>query len=118
MAVGQKQIDDDPLNRLIDRAVQAQTRLLLNYIESTREQMLTDVTRLITEEFGGDQLYIGKRSSDKNSARDLAIWQDAQPVAEGGKGLSLRALGKKYHLGKSRIAEVLETIDAEKRTEG
>ena len=113
MVIEQKQIDDDPLNRLIDRAVQAQTRLLLNYIESTRGQMMADVAHLIKEEFGGDQLYIGKGPSDKNHARDLAIWRDAQPVARGGQGLSLRALGKKYHLGKSRIAEVLATIKEE-----
>lgn len=115
MAIEQKQIDDDPLNRLIDRAVQAQTRLLLNYIESTREQMLTDVARIIKEEFCGDQLYIGKGVAEKNRARDIAIWRDSKPVAAGGQGLSLRALGKKYHLGKSRIAEVLERIEVEMR---
>lgn len=115
MAIDEKQIDDNPLNRLIDRAVQAQTRLLLNYIESTRGQMMADVARIIQEEFCGDQLYIGKGVAEKNRARDLAIWHDAQPVAAGGRCLSLRALGKKYYLGKSRIAEVLARIDAEMR---
>jgi Mor family transcriptional regulator len=113
VAVKEKHIDDDPLSRLLDRAVQAQTRLLLSYIENSREQARIDMARMIRDEFGGDQVYFGKGVAEKNHARDMAIWSDARPVSEGGQGLSLRALGKKYHLGKSRIAEVLTTIDAE-----
>lgn len=113
MAVDEKQIDDNPLKRLIDRAVQAQTRLLLNYIESTRAQMIADVARIIQDEFCGDQLYIDKGAAEKNRARDLAIWHDAQPVAAGGHGLSLRALGKKYYFSKSGIAKALARIEIE-----
>lgn len=106
-----EKIDDDPVTRIVDRAVQAQTRLLVVYMNGMREQIRQEVKREVQAEFGGDRTYICKGSADRNRQRDEAIRRDARPVAEGGMGLSLRALGSKYHMSKSRIAEVLAAGD-------
>lgn len=107
MAVG----NDDPVMRIVDRAMEAQTRLMMTYLGNMREQIRREVEREVRHEFGGDRPYFGKGVSDRNRLRDEAIRRDAQPVSEGGLGLSLRALGRKYHMGKSNVARVLAEVN-------
>lgn len=107
MAVSDVINRDDPVMRIVDRAMEAQTRLMMTYMESMRAQIRREVEREVRAEFGGDRTYFGKGVSGRNRERDEAIRRDARPVSEGGLGMSLRALGKKYHMGKTRVAEVL-----------
>lgn len=107
-------IEDDPVMRVVDRAMDAQTRLLVAYVENMRETIRQEVRREVRTEFGGEQFRVRKDTAECNLERDEAIRRDARPVAEGGLGLSLRALGRKYHIGKSRVAEVLAAGDGGK----
>lgn len=107
MAVSDVMNRDDPVMRIVDRAMEAQTRLMMTYMESMRAQIRREVEREVRAEFGGDRTYFGKGVSGRNRERDEAIRRDAMPVSDGGLGMSLRALGRKYHMGKTRVAEVL-----------
>lgn len=99
--------EDDPVMRIVDRAMEAQTRLLMTYLGNMREQIRRDVEREVRAEFGGDRAYFGKGTSERKRARDEAIRRDAKPVSEGGLGLSLRALGRKYHVDKHTVSRAL-----------
>lgn len=99
--------NDDPVMRIVDRAMEAQTRLLMTYLGNMREQIRRDVEREVRAEIGGEQQYFGKRVPDQVRLRNEAIRRDAKPLNEGGTGLSLRALGRKYHMSKSNVALVL-----------
>lgn len=109
-------IEDDPVMRVVDRAMDAQTRLLVAYVENMRETIRQEVRREVQVEFGGEQFRIGKGTAERNQKRDEAIRYDARPVAQGGLGLSVRALGRKYHIGKSRVAEVLAAGEKGRKT--
>lgn len=102
---------DDPVMRIVDRAMEAQTRLMMIYLGNMREQIRREVEREVRAEFGGDRPYLGKGVADRNKARDEAIRRDALPLKDGGLGLSLRALGRKYHMGKSHVARVLAKVE-------
>lgn len=102
---------DDPVMRIVDRAMEAQTRLLTTYLNNMREQIRRDVEREVRAEFGGERTYFGKCVAEKNRLRDEAIRRDAKPVSEGGLGLSLRALGRKYHVDKRTVSRVLAEFD-------
>lgn len=97
MAVG----GDDPVGRVVDRAMAAQTRLLLTYMDQMRETIRREVEKELRDEFSGEQIYMGKGTADRTQARDAAI------VADSAAGLSLRALARKYHLSKSQVSRVL-----------
>lgn len=98
---------DDPVMRVVDRAMEAQMRLMIGYMENMREQIRREVEREVRAEFGGDRPYFGKGTSDRNKQRDEAIRRDARPASEGGLGLSQRALGRKYHTSQSNVCKVL-----------
>lgn len=98
---------DDPVVRIVEAAVAAQTRLMLAYMEQMRQQVTDQVTRAMRAEMGGEQFYMGKGTASRLVERNAAIRKDCAPVAEGGGGMSIRAAAKKYHIGKSQVAEII-----------
>lgn len=101
-------IEDDPAARIVELAMEAQTRLMVAYLGQMKETMRKEVEALIEREFGGDRVYFGKGSASKLQEAHAAIRRDALPVAQGGQGLSLRALAKKHHRSKTQIARILK----------
>ena len=98
---------DDPVLRIVEAAVEAQTRLMLAYMEQMRQQVTDQVMRAMRAEMGGEQIYMGKGTASRLVERNAAIRKDCAPVAGGGGGMSIRAAARKYHLSKSQVAEIL-----------
>lgn len=105
--------DDDAVSRMVDRAVDANVRMLVAYMDNMKAAIKAEVERELRAEFAGDQVYFGKGSADRKATRNAAIRSDARPRDQGGLGLSIRALSRKYHLGKTQIATILaEDVEA------
>lgn len=98
---------DDPVLRIVEAAMEAQTRLLLAYQEQMRQQITAQVMAAVRGEMAGEQFYVGKGTASRLVERNAAIRKDCAQVAEGGGGLSIRAAARKYHIGKSQVAEII-----------
>lgn len=98
---------DDPVLRIVEAAVDAQTRLMLAYMEQMRQQVTDQVRRAMHTEMAGEQIYIGKGTASRQVERAAAIRKDCAPVAEGGAGMSIRAAARKYHLSKSQVFRIV-----------
>jgi Mor family transcriptional regulator len=93
-------VNDDPVIRIVEAAMEAQTRLLLAYMEQHTRQLREELTKKLRSEFSGEQVYMGKGTAGRLIERDAAILADSQTM-------SLRALARKYHLSKSQVSRVL-----------
>lgn len=98
--------DDDLVFRLVDITLAALRRAGVNFVPTIR----SEIASVVRKEFSGDNVYIPKALGAQKAKRDEAIRRDARPVSDGGLGLSLRALGRKYHMGKSNVARVLAAM--------
>lgn len=92
---------DDPVERMVELAMQAQTRLMLAYMEAMKENLRSELLQATRSEFGGEQPYFGKGTQARNDERDAAIRADRAA------GMSLRAIAKKHRMGKSQVSRVL-----------
>ncbi len=92
---------DDPVLRIVEAAVEAQTRLMLAYMEQMRQQVIDQVERAMRAEMGGEQWYARKETATRAVGRDAAILADAAA------GMSLRAMSRKYHLSKTQVSRIL-----------
>jgi Mor family transcriptional regulator len=54
----------------------------------------------LSVEFGGEQVHFGKDKKDRDEVRNALIRTDRAA------GLSIRAIGKKYHLSNGRVMEI------------
>lgn len=108
MAGSTNSTDDDPVLRVVEASVEAQTKLMLAYMEQMRQQVTDQVTRAMYDEMGGEQFYVRKNRKSRAEERNDAIRKDCAPVSEGGGGLSLRAASNKHHLSKSRVSAILK----------
>ena len=93
---------DDPVERIVDTAVAAMTRMMLAYMEQMRSEIRREAAAAVRGEFAGDQFYVGKDCGDRAAVRNQAIMADR--VA----GLSVRAIAKKRNVSKTHVARVLE----------
>lgn len=98
---------DDPVLRIVEAAVEAQTRLMLAYMEQMRQQVTDQVMRAMRAEMGGEQIYMGKGTASRLVERAAAIRKDCAPVAEGGGGMSIRAAARKHNLSKSQVFRIV-----------
>lgn len=103
MALKPPNIEDDLVTRMADVAIEAYVRALVG----SRDAIRSIVCEALHTEFAGDRTYIAKRTTERNEIRDAQIRLEAKSKSEGGKGLSLRALGKKHHLSKSQVARIV-----------
>lgn len=99
---------DDPVERLVEMAIEAQTRMMIAYTNNLREEM----RKIVRREFGGEQVHFRKCEDDRNKDRDARIRQEALPIAQGGLGLSIRALARRHHLSKTQVERILKTAPA------
>lgn len=93
---------DDPVERLVDLAMAAQTRLMLAYMEAMRETLREELRATTRAEFGGEQPYFGKGTLARNETRDAAILADREA------GMSLRGIAKKHHVSKTQVCRVID----------
>lgn len=108
---------DDPVLRIVEAAVEAQTRLMLAYMEQMRQQVTDQVMRAMRAEMGGEQIYMGKGTASRLVERNAAIRKDCAPVAEGGGGMSIRAAARKHHMSRSQVARLVRAPDKKGGTE-
>jgi Mor family transcriptional regulator len=92
---------DDPVERMVELAMQAQMRLMLAYMDAMKENLRAELQRATRNEFGGEQPYFGKGTQARNDERDAAVRADKAA------GLSLRAIAKKHHMSKTQVSRVL-----------
>lgn len=92
---------DDPVERMVELAMQAQTRLMLAYLDAMKENLRSELLQATRSEFGGEQPYFGKGTQARNDTRD------AEVRADKAAGLSLRAIAKKHHMSKTQVSRVL-----------
>jgi Mor family transcriptional regulator len=95
---------DDPVLRIVEAAVEAQTRLMLAYMEQMRQQVTDQVMRAMRAEMGGEQIYMGKGTASRLVERNLAM------CADRANGMSIRAIAKKHRVSKSCAAVVVSDV--------
>lgn len=76
-------------------------RLIARCTGGVEEQMALLIEEQIRAEYGGSEVYIPRSGWRDRDARDRAIRTEAQA------GRSVRAIARKYCLGKSTIARIL-----------
>jgi len=86
--------EDDQVMRMIDRAMAAQQRLVLNYLHGMRENIRQEIKLEIAADFR-------KKTFERNEMRNELIRQD------GARGLSIREIGRKHNIGKTQVAVIL-----------
>lgn len=95
---------DDPVLRIVEAAVEAQTRLMLAYMEQMRQQVTDQVMRAMRAEMGGEQIYMGKGTAARLVERNVAMCVDRAA------GMSIRAIAKKHRVSKSCAAVVVSDV--------
>ena len=95
---------DDPVQRIVEAAVEAQTRLMLAYMEQMRQQMTDQVTQAMRKEMSGEQFYVGKGTAARLVERNAAM------CADRAAGMSIRAIAKKHRVSKSCAAVVVSEV--------
>lgn len=105
---------DDPVLRIVEAAMEAQTRLLLAYQEQMRQQITAQVMAAVRGEMAGEQFYVGKGTASRLVERNAAMCADRSA------GMSIRSIAKKHRVSKSCAAVVVSgvpvkngTVDAE-----
>jgi len=86
--------DDDPVLRLADIAVE----MIVKSLPSIRAEIIT----AMRNEFAGENVYMPKALGEQKAAREVEILADHED------GLSLRAIGRKHSLSKTRVASIIK----------
>lgn len=92
------QPEDDLVERLADVAMRAVNRALLDLAPTIRNEIVSTVRG----EFSGEQVYIPKALAAEQAKRNELMRIDRAA------GMSVRAVARKHHIGKTRAAEILK----------
>lgn len=67
---------DDPVERIVDMAMQAQMRLLLAMMQNMHDQLRRELKAQVRGEFGGEQVHFRKDTAEKIAVRNENILRD------------------------------------------
>lgn len=105
--------DDDLVSRLTERALEVASGAIVQIAAGVMNDLRQRIKNELRAEFQGDRAYIRKTDGQRKSSRDAAIRHDRKPKDQGGGGLSIRALARKWHLSKSQIERILAARDGQ-----